>query len=46
MSVHYTKEGIATFDAPTEKVFRYMSAGKHPTPRSRVTASSAWRETS
>lgn len=30
MSVHYTKDGIATFDAPTDKVFRYMSAGNHP----------------
>ena len=28
--IHYKKEGIATFDAPTEKVFRYMSAGNHP----------------
>jgi alkyl hydroperoxide reductase subunit AhpC len=27
--VHYRKEGIATFDAPTEKIFRYMSAGDH-----------------
>src|SRR5262249_19722060 len=30
MSVHYNNEGIATFDAPTEKVFQYMSAGNHP----------------
>jgi len=30
MSVRYAKQGIATFDAPTEKVFRYMSAGNHP----------------
>jgi hypothetical protein len=30
MSVHYKKEGIATFDVPAEKVFRYMSAGSHP----------------
>ena len=29
MSVHYKSEGIATFDAPTEKVFQYMSAGNH-----------------
>jgi len=28
--VHYKKDGIATFDATTEKVFRYMSAGNHP----------------
>jgi len=30
MSVHYTKDGIATFDATTEKIFEYMSAGNHP----------------
>ncbi len=30
MSVHYKKDGIATFDAPPEKLFRYMSAGDHP----------------
>jgi heme-degrading monooxygenase HmoA len=30
MSVHYKKEGIATFDATPEKLFRYMSAGDHP----------------
>ena len=29
MSVHYRREGIAIFDAPTEKIFRYMSAGNH-----------------
>jgi hypothetical protein len=29
VSVHYKNEGIATFDAPTEKVFQYMSAGNH-----------------
>jgi thioredoxin-dependent peroxiredoxin len=27
--VHYKKDAIATFDAPTEKVFRYMSVGNH-----------------
>jgi thioredoxin-dependent peroxiredoxin len=27
--VVYKKDGIATFDVPTEKVFRYMSAGDH-----------------
>jgi len=30
MSVHYKKDGIATFDATSEKLFRYMSAGDHP----------------
>ena len=30
MSVHYKKDGIATFDASTEKIFQYMSAGEHP----------------
>jgi hypothetical protein len=30
MSVHYKKDGIATFDATTRKVFQYMSAGNHP----------------
>jgi len=30
MSVHYKRDGIATFDATTEKIFRYMSAGGHP----------------
>ena len=30
MHVHYKRDGIATFDATTEKVFRYMSAGNHP----------------
>ena len=29
-SVHFKKEGIATFDATTDKIFRYMSAGNHP----------------
>lgn len=29
MHVHYKRDGIATFDANTEKVFRYMSAGDH-----------------
>ena len=29
-SVHYRKDGIATFDATPEKVFSYMSAGGHP----------------
>jgi hypothetical protein len=29
MNVHYKKEGIATFEAPTEKVFNYMSVGNH-----------------
>ena len=28
--VHYKRDGIATFDATTEKIFRYMSAGNHP----------------
>jgi hypothetical protein len=28
-TVHYKKEGIATFDAPVERVFKYMSAGNH-----------------
>jgi hypothetical protein len=30
MGVHYKKDGIATFDATPEKIFRYMSAGNHP----------------
>ena len=30
MSVHYRKEGIATFDATPDKLFQYMSAGGHP----------------
>lgn len=30
MSVHYRKDGIATFEVPTEKVFQYMSSGGHP----------------
>ena len=29
MTVHYKKDGIATFDATTEKIFRYMSTGNH-----------------
>jgi heme-degrading monooxygenase HmoA len=29
MSVHYKKEGIATFDATPDKLFQYMSAGGH-----------------
>src|SRR5580693_5845320 len=28
--VRYKKDGIATFDATPEKVFKYMSAGNHP----------------
>jgi thioredoxin-dependent peroxiredoxin len=28
-TVHYKKDGITTFNAPVEKVFRYMSAGNH-----------------
>jgi hypothetical protein len=28
-TVRYRKEGIATFDAPAEKVFQYMSVGNH-----------------
>jgi hypothetical protein len=28
--VRYKKDGIATFDATTEEIFRYMSAGNHP----------------
>jgi heme-degrading monooxygenase HmoA len=30
MSVHYKKDGIATFDATPAKLFAYMSAGGHP----------------
>jgi hypothetical protein len=30
MSVHYKREGIATHDATTDKIFKYMSAGDHP----------------
>jgi heme-degrading monooxygenase HmoA len=30
ISVHYKKEGIATFDATPGKLFQYMSAGNHP----------------
>lgn len=29
MSVHYKHDSIATFDAPNERIFRYMSAGNH-----------------
>jgi alkyl hydroperoxide reductase subunit AhpC len=29
-SVRYQKNGIATFDAPVEDVFQYMSKGDHP----------------
>jgi heme-degrading monooxygenase HmoA len=29
-SLHYKKDGIATFDAKPEKLFQYMSAGNHP----------------
>ena len=28
--VQFRKNGIATFDATTEKIFQYMSAGNHP----------------
>ena len=28
--VRYRKDGIATFDAPVETIFQYMSAGGHP----------------
>ncbi len=28
-TLHYKKEGIATFPAPAEKIFQYMSAGNH-----------------
>jgi hypothetical protein len=30
MGVHFKKDGIATFDATTDKIFSYMSAGNHP----------------
>jgi hypothetical protein len=30
MTLHYKKDGIATFEAATEKIFGYMSAGNHP----------------
>ena len=30
MPVHYKRDGMATFDATTEKIFSYMSAGNHP----------------
>lgn len=29
-TVHYEKGGIATFDAPVERIFEYMRAGNHP----------------
>ena len=29
-TVHYAKDGVATFDVPVERVFAYMSAGNHP----------------
>jgi heme-degrading monooxygenase HmoA len=29
-TVHYFKDGVATFDAPVERVFEYMRAGNHP----------------
>jgi hypothetical protein len=29
VSVHYKHDGIATFDATNEKIFRYMSLGDH-----------------
>jgi hypothetical protein len=29
VSVHYQHDGIATFDATNEKIFRYMSIGDH-----------------
>ena len=29
-TVHYKREGIATFEATPEKIFRYMSTGDHP----------------
>jgi hypothetical protein len=29
VSVHYKHDGIATFEANNEKLFRYMSAGDH-----------------
>jgi thioredoxin-dependent peroxiredoxin len=28
--LRYKREGIATFDVPTDKIFRYMSVGGHP----------------
>src|SRR6185503_532322 len=28
-TVHYKRDGIATFDATPEKIFRYMSVGNH-----------------
>lgn len=30
MGVHYKRDGIATFDATTDTLFRYMSSGGHP----------------
>jgi heme-degrading monooxygenase HmoA len=29
-TVHYEKDGVATIDAPVERIFEYMSAGNHP----------------
>jgi heme-degrading monooxygenase HmoA len=29
-TVHYEKDGVATFDVPVERVFAYMRAGNHP----------------
>src|SRR6185437_8990647 len=29
-TVHYEKDGVATFEAPVERVFEYMRAGNHP----------------
>jgi hypothetical protein len=29
-TLHYEKSGIATFDAPVERIFAYMRAGNHP----------------
>ena len=29
-TIHYKKDGIATFDVPVERVFQYMSSGNHP----------------
>jgi hypothetical protein len=30
MTVHYKRDGIATFDATPDTLFQYMSAGDHP----------------
>ena len=29
-TVHYRKDAVATFEAPIERIFQYMSAGNHP----------------